>query len=62
MTPWMCTVRHQSIKSLCDYVSADEAGSVMDLLSLSCASAQDLAFLSTARQRLTCQMMFYVPC
>lgn len=34
----------------------------MDLLSLICASTQDLAFLSALWQHLPCQMIFYVLC
>lgn len=53
--PW--SVRHQSIEPIQDYVTADEAGSDMDLLSLICANAQDLASLSAVWQHFTCQMI-----
>lgn len=61
VTRFIWSVPLHSIELIQHYVTADEAGSVMDLLSLICASAQDLAFLSALWQHLPCQMIFSAP-
>lgn len=57
-----CKYNLESLMSPLSMMSTDEADSVMDLLSLVCAKAQDLAFLSALRAHLARWVIFYALC